>query len=371
MTLSLSKGIKQKRNVNIDLLRTICSICIVIMHIIDFYILSYHSVGMQFWTFINVFESIIRFAVPIFFMISGALLIKNFEERPLTFYKKRFTSIVIPYVTISIFYSLGNQILKTKTISLSIVSKNILRFDAHYHLWFFGPLITLYLFLPIIRKLIKFLEVSNKQFILNAYLIVWFVCSITLPFIINVTNLTSIKYISDIWGYLGYFILGYVLNNYCKEYLKSRYNTFKFFYILAVIATIIGNYIYLNKETGIYNNYFINPMSLNIFVESISLFIYFTNKSFNFNSKSSNAIRKIGMSSLYIYLFHPIFILFIKDILKINLFSGNLYFKCFFAITVVTIGTIIFSITLDSFINLLKPKKSINLEKSNKLIDAA
>ena len=113
MTLNFTKENTQTRNVNIDLLRTICSICIVIMHIIDFYILDYNSVGEEFWTFINLFESIIRFAVPIFFMVSGALLIKNFKEGSITFYKKRFTSIIAPYIIISIFYSFGNQILKT------------------------------------------------------------------------------------------------------------------------------------------------------------------------------------------------------------------------------------------------------------------
>lgn len=362
MTLNFTKENTQTRNVNIDLLRTICSICIVIMHIIDFYILDYNSVGEEFWTFINLFESIIRFAVPIFFMVSGALLIKNFKEGSITFYKKRFTSIIAPYIIISIFYSFGNQILKTKTISLKILFSNVLNFDAHYHLRFFGPLITIYLLVPLIRKTIKFLEANNKQFILNTYLIIWFICGITLPFIINIINFTSIKYTIDILGYLGYFILGYVLNSYFKEKLNLKYKLAIPTYFLAIIITFIGNYLYLNKETGTYNNYFINPMSLNIFIASASIFIYFTNKSFNFNISFSNIVRRIGMSNLYIYLFHPIFILFIKDILKINLLSGNLYFKCFLAIAIVTFSTITFSVILDSILNIIKYKEGFNFK---------
>ena len=62
--------------------------------IIDFYFLEYKQVGNSFWQFINIFESSIRFAVPVFFMISGALLIKNLNESIKDFYKKRFLKVI-------------------------------------------------------------------------------------------------------------------------------------------------------------------------------------------------------------------------------------------------------------------------------------
>ncbi|WP_322379437.1 hypothetical protein, partial [Clostridium perfringens] len=59
------------------------------------------------------------------------------------------------------------------------------------------------------------------------------------------------------------------------------------------------------------------------------------------------------VSSIYIYLLHPIFILIVKDILKINLFVGNLFFKCFFVISIVSLLTIVASIIAFKTFNFL------------------
>ncbi|WP_411169360.1 acyltransferase [Clostridium sp. MB05] len=341
------------RNLNIDILRVVCSIFIVIIHIIDFYILNYNEIGEIFWTFINIFESFIRFAVPIFFMISGALLIKNFKESAITFYKKRLIKIVVPYILISIFYSIGNQILKNGIISLEIIIKNILTFDAHYHLWFFEPLIGIYLIVPLIRKVIVYLENNNKKIIINGYLAIWTSLGIILPTIINIYSLSSIRYGIEVVNYLGYFIMGYAISNYYKSFFKGKENWVLLIYLVAVLTTIAGNHFYLNRETGIYNNYFIYPMTLNIYVQSVSIFIYFNLKVIKLNKSVTSIIQSISVSSIYIYLLHPIFILIVKDILKINLFVGNLFFKCFFVISIVSLLTIVASIIAFKTFNFL------------------
>ena len=175
-----------ERNLNIEILRVICSVFIVTMHIIDFYILDYNRVGNTFWLYINIIESFIRFAVPIFFMISGALLIKKFNEKPINFYKKRLLKIIVPYILISVIYSIGNQILKSGGIELVIIIKDILKFEAHYHLWFFEPLIGIYIIVPLIRKIIEYFEVHNKKYVINIYLLVWTICGILVPTLINI-----------------------------------------------------------------------------------------------------------------------------------------------------------------------------------------
>lgn len=334
----------RNRNLNIDIMRVICSIFIVIMHIIDFYFLNYKQVGNSFWQFINIFESSIRFAVPVFFMISGALLIKNLNESIKNFYKKRLLKVVVPYILISIVYSIGNQIIKTNTVSVNSIVKNIISFDAHYHLWFFEPLIILYLITPLIRKLILFLEKNNKSIIINTYLILWTTFGIIIPTVMNIYNHTSFRYGIQIINYLGYFILGYAISNYYKKLFYNREELVILTYSISVIITFLGNYFYLNSETGIYNNYFILPNTLNIYIQAFSIFMYFSIKEVKLNRFNQRIINIIGESSLYIYLLHPIFILILKDFLNINLFQGNLYLKCFLSIFIVVILTIVASI---------------------------
>ncbi|MBE6070885.1 MAG: hypothetical protein E7208_02885 [Clostridium butyricum] len=349
----------KNRDLNIDIMRVICSIFIVIIHIIDFYFLSYNQVGNSFWQFINIFESSIRFAVPIFFMISGALLIKNFNESIKNFYKKRLFKLVVPYILISIAYSIGNQIIKTNTVSVNSIVKNIISFDAHYHLWFFEPLIILYLITPLIRKLILFLEKNNKNIIINIYLVLWIVLGIIIPTVVNIYNHTSFRYGIQILNYLGYFILGYAIRNYYKKLFYNREKLLILMYSISMIITFFGNCFYLNSETGIYNNYFIVPSTLNIYIEAFSVFMYFNIKEVKLNMFKQNIVNMIGECSLYIYLLHPIFILILKDFLNINLFVGNLYFKCFLSIFIVVILTVVASIMANKVFDYFIKKISV------------
>lgn len=349
----------KNRDLNIDIMRVFCSIFIVIMHVIDFYFLSYEQVGNSFWQFINMFESSIRFAVPIFFMISGALLIKNFNESIKKFYEKRLLKIIIPYILISIIYSIGNQILKTNIISVKNIVKSIINFDAHYHLWFFEPLIIIYLITPLIRKLILFLEKNNKRIIINIYLILWTILGIIIPTVINIYNNTSFRYGIQVINYLGYFILGYAISTYYKKLFYNKEKLLIVIYGISVIMTFWGNYFYLNSETGVYNNYFILPSTFNIYVQAFSVFMYFNIREVKINNINHQIINIIGESSLYIYLLHPIFILILKDFLNINLFVGNLYLKCFLSIFIVVILTILASIIANKIFDYFVKKINI------------
>lgn len=364
--MELKRKKEKRRDLNLDLLRTICAIFILTMHVIDFYILDYKTSGAQVWMFINLWESIIRFAVPVFFMISGALIIGNKKENFLDFYIKRLTKIVLPYLLISIIYSLGNQFLHTRIINLKVIINNIVNFDAHYHLWFFKSLIIVYIFVPLIRNLVKLLESKNKENLLAVILFIWSILGIILPYILNIINLDSKKYVPDIINYFGYFLLGHCIYNYYKEYLKSKRKILVLTYIISVAITLTGNYFYLDKVSGIYNNYFINPMALNIFIQANSVFIYFIIKDFKVNNIIESLVREIGMSSLYIYLFHPIFILILKSFFNYNLFSGNLYLKSILAVFIVGISTVIFSVILNRVI--VNMSKKFNLKKTDDTI---
>ncbi|WP_322382594.1 hypothetical protein, partial [Clostridium perfringens] len=75
--------------------------------------------------------------------------------------------------------------------------------------------------------------------------------------------LSSIRYGIEVVNYLGYFIMGYAISNYYKSFFKGKENWVLLIYLVAVLTTIAGNHFYLNRETGIYNNYFIYPMTLN------------------------------------------------------------------------------------------------------------
>lgn len=108
---------------------------------------GFYSFGPS-WPVIVAYEAIAHTAVPLFFMISGALLIQR-DEPVLTFYKKRYIKIIPPLVFWSLVYIPVISRWPDPPHHLSPIS--ILSGPVAFHLWFVYTLASLYLLVPILR----------------------------------------------------------------------------------------------------------------------------------------------------------------------------------------------------------------------------
>ncbi|WP_338156281.1 acyltransferase family protein [Sharpea azabuensis] len=104
-------------------------------------------------------ESVFYFAVPIFFMISGATLIdysKRYSTK--TFLKKRFSKTLIPFLFWSILalvYLLHYHKIDITNFSLITLLDLILNSKLFPIYWFFMPLFGLYLSMPLLSAVDK------------------------------------------------------------------------------------------------------------------------------------------------------------------------------------------------------------------------
>lgn len=123
----------KKRIFYLDLLRAIAILSVILCHAFQFYPNDFH---WGYLAFINTFG---YFGVPIFFILSGALLL-NKEIKPKNFYKKRFSRIIFPYIFwVSITILLGYLFFGFRdNISLIILGQN-------KYTWFVWTLAGLYL----------------------------------------------------------------------------------------------------------------------------------------------------------------------------------------------------------------------------------
>lgn len=123
---------------------------------------GFNITGFSWTLFLN---QISRFAVPLFFLISGLVLELSYKEGTSywSFIKKRFSKIFIPYIFWSIFYYLliYNQ-------NHDSLVKVILTGNASYQLYFIPALCIFYLIFPLLHKIYKF--ISNK-FVLSLILL--------------------------------------------------------------------------------------------------------------------------------------------------------------------------------------------------------
>ncbi len=154
--------------------------------------------------------------VPLFFMISGYLLLPT-KDSLFPFLKRRMGRILCPLL----FWSIINIIIKYHN-SLEDLFFNIFYIpfyqQANGHYWFLYSLISIYLILPALSEWLKQAKQKELQFLLC----VWLLAS-ALPFLNvllpNVFNGDG-SYYNFLYynaGFLGYFILGFYLKNFSHK----------------------------------------------------------------------------------------------------------------------------------------------------------
>ncbi len=273
---------------------------VIILHVAAPILYLYGSIPKYDWWLGNIVDSAVRFCVPIFLMLTGALILPRTYELG-EFLKKRFSRILIPFLFWSLVYIMYNLFSWNNDINLSsyeIIKYTINAFKngAFFHLWYIYLIIGIYLFIPIISKWI----INSTKNEITYYVIVWFlVILINLPLLIKYKPALELSYFS---GYLGYPVLGYLLTIKFTELKNKAYPILLF--TTGFVVTIIGTY-YLTKAKGEFHDGFYSYLSPNVMIASIGVFLFFKHSTFN-NKNFTNVSRSIGKYSLGIYLAHAI-----------------------------------------------------------------
>jgi surface polysaccharide O-acyltransferase-like enzyme len=205
----------------VDFVRFIAAFLVVLAHIEGWN-------GEPSWAS-TLYYTITRVGVPFFFLISGYLLLSK-EEDVWTFLKKRASRLIIPFLAWSIFYDLIHaRPFEESGVTLEGILKmfiRILRGARGGHLWFLYSLLGLYLLTPILRVFVAKAKPSELYY----YIGLWFMAAPVLYIIEGLTPLRNGFEIYYVGGYVGYFLIGYVL---------GRLETTSFVTRLALIFFIV------------------------------------------------------------------------------------------------------------------------------------
>ena len=102
------------RNFSFDLLRALATVSVVALHVAGPVLYEYGSLPAGEWWTANAIDSAVRFSVPIFLMLTGALLLPRMEPAG-QFLKRRFARLLWPFIFWSAVYlgvatHIGNRI---------------------------------------------------------------------------------------------------------------------------------------------------------------------------------------------------------------------------------------------------------------------
>lgn len=137
---------------SIDALRTISILAVVFIHTTT-RTLEASGFDLRSFSFTLFLNQISRFAVPLFFIISGFLLEVNYSDEKINFllyFKKRFIRVAVPYIFWSGIYYLFVYTLNQDNFIWVMITGN-----ASYQLYFIPTLCIFYLSFPLLHKIRK------------------------------------------------------------------------------------------------------------------------------------------------------------------------------------------------------------------------
>lgn len=297
----LDRNLKGDDHFWIHWVKAIAIVMVVVLHIAAPYHYQFNEIPERAWIVVNFYESIVRPCVPLFFMTSGFLLLRFNEPISLFFYK-RLNRILVPllfwtvsYIFWKIYY--GGQ----RFVDFGGVAQMFM-FPVSYHLWFLYAIIGCYLFVPILRKW----TVGGERVLLWFYCCLWFIAVGILPLLKNYFGLKNQIDMSYATGYIGYFVLGYLLGT--REYFVWHAAVCVVVIIVSTFITGCLTYNLTLANEGVLVGDFTAVLSPSVIVASVALFIlikYLVVECSRFLSrKIYDFVISLSNTSFGIYLVH-------------------------------------------------------------------
>lgn len=331
----------EKRLVYPDILRIIAIFAVIVIHATA-NILTACPPSSAVWRQSNIISAAARFAVPVFFMVSGIFFLD--PEREVSA-KKMFLRSIPRLIVALIFWSLLYEVypaftawLKTGKFDFSVIVlglKKILYGNEHFHLYFIYLIAGLYLITPLLRVFTK--NATRRQ--TEYFLLLFFLCSGVIPFLLKFAPFSNFARVFNkmglhmVTGYVGYFLAGHYLNKY--NFGKKAKVLLYISGIAAIITACIGT-VYLSSAKSVTDVLLYEGLSPFSMIYSAAVFVFVKNlRCLNaLSAKASNRIAWASKTTFGIYLMH--------DFLNIALRGFNISlinYPPFIAVPIYSVGT--------------------------------
>lgn len=321
----------KKRIYNLDYARTFAIICVVLTHAIEAVFYSnwiglpriYKSIAIILFT-------IGRLGVPIFLMLSGALLLnKKFETKKdiINFYKRNLIPLIVTVEIWNVLYYIFLVFFENVKFCFSDLLKFLLfikQIDLP-NMWYMPMIIGIYIAIPFISIILK--RFSFKELLIPVCIILFyrFLLPTLNPILISL-NLERLGSVIDL-NFLGssyglYIILGYYIYNFKllrKMSFRKILGIIVLNFVLAILFQIFCSIGYFKYNVGT-RNYRIWYDSIFILLCSVPIFeLFLRAKTISWLNHICSDISK---SALAIYFIHIIIQFLILN--QLTMFFDNL-----------------------------------------------
>ncbi len=271
---------------------------------------------------VSIYDGFSRMSVPLFFIVSAYLLAPMPEGQTMgQFYRRRFLRILPPFFFFIILYSTlpvlwGQTSTETMWTDLSRILLNFPTTAGHF--WFMYPLISIYLFIPIVSPWLA--KATAKQ---ERFFILLFLLSTCMPYM----N----RWWGELWGqcfwneyhllwyfsgYLGYLVLAHYIRVHLTWSRSTRMKVGWPLLIVGALATIYSFYV-----QAVPGEILVTPVleigwafcTLNVVVLSTGAFLLFT----CIRREAPGIVVSASKLSYGIYLMHIFYLGMMVSVFKV------------------------------------------------------
>lgn len=290
--------------------------------------------------FLSMFiQTVMHFAIPVFFMITGTTLLEYRQKYDTkTFFKKRASRTVLPFLFWSCFYLLLPVLLDGAAFpEFALWKEGLLNNQANNIFWFFYTIWGVYLCIPVFSLLAR-----EENFRIFEYIcLLFFGAQALFPVIARFVTPIYTEIIPNfVTGYVGYIFFGWLI--YHETYDKKvRY----FIYFLGICGALLmffGTY-YLSSQAGAIDTFFMEYHSIACMPMSVALMLFAKHVRWEcvYRVLPVGLVRKIAGAGLGVYVLHMFFIILFQRNEMIA--SHSMYFMVFipFAAYLLSLGVVL------------------------------
>ncbi|MFT4294067.1 MAG: acyltransferase family protein [Micropruina sp.] len=293
----------------VDRLRVAAAAAVVLVHVsaVGWYALPPASVD---WQVANVYGSVSRWCVPIFFMISGVLfLAPQRTDAPKKIWRHYISRLFVMYVFWSSTYALVNMAVGRKW-EWSYALQQL--WDGYYHLWYLPAMAGVYALIPLLQRVAAVRSLAWYAAILTG------IASILVPTtaIIPVVGSHWANLVSRVGPYLVagfpfYFLLGHLLHESARELPRWVRPAAYVGTVVGIVMTAVGtSALSLEKGVGVGSMY--GYLNLGVALMSVGVFLAFHDA--GGTTQTGPRLAEVARWTLPIYLIHPALVRLIEEL---------------------------------------------------------
>jgi surface polysaccharide O-acyltransferase-like enzyme len=302
----------QERQTWADTVRVFAIFGIVMLHLAAVPCNHFDSIPRGAWWWANLYDALPRAGVPIFVMLSGALLLNRPRTEASEMWR-RVLKIAAPLVLWTLIYTGWRAYLRGQAFSMPELARHLLNgMDApvYPHLWFLYVILGLYLFLPVLRPFVAHASPVTQIYFVG----LWLIATILQPLFERRMGYSISISLAPAYGFIGYFVLGAALHKFVPMRLPRRilWGCAALF-LAGLLVAIFGTFA-LSLQDGKLNEFFYEPLSLNVIAMAASAFLLVRHHTppaggaAQAQSRFAPMLARMSMLAFGIYLIHPMVI---------------------------------------------------------------